>query len=168
MNRLVSQIWTYSRLLWTSQYQILRLQKTRWDLRWSSGSTNDSKILKIKSPFVYVKFHSQEMETDKNEEAEKKKRKFLFLTLKSVCQQTTMKGKSWFLLFSSKVWFHQGKWEGNDASGEGETGDRCLPRDHHHSESPFWLLEHFSAFVSSLTAVCGCRFPPGFSTSSQK
>lgn len=48
MNRLVSQIWTPSRLPWTSRYQILRLQKTRWDPRWSSASTNDSEMLKIK------------------------------------------------------------------------------------------------------------------------
>lgn len=49
MNRLVSQIWTHSKLLWTSPYQILRLQKTRWDPKRSSASTNGSEIFKKKS-----------------------------------------------------------------------------------------------------------------------
>lgn len=128
MNLLELQIWTYSGLLWTSRYQNLQLQKTRWVLGWSpngclivriqsieaAGATSvtdqpEAKLMNYNSLTLYhlsVKFPSKEMETDKSEETEKKKRKLLCFTVKSVKEKkerthTIAEVKSWFLLPSA-------------------------------------------------------------------
>lgn len=87
------------------------------------------------------------METDKSEETEKKKRELSCFTGGKKNHHINSE-KFWFLLFSSKVWLHQGEWEDHVASREGETRDCCFPRDHHHSEWMLWLPEHFNGLVS--------------------
>lgn len=79
------------------------------------------------------------METDKNEDDEKKKKKgkvFSFCVASvyvydDVYIYIQKKPNFSSLSFSSKMWLHQGEWEDYDASREGETRDCCFQRDHH-------------------------------------
>lgn len=82
----------------------------------------------------------QEMETDKNEDEDKKKKGEVLFCGASITYMRRIRQKRrlmpLLLCFSSKVRLHQGQREDHDASGAGETGDRRLQGDHHHRKSP--------------------------------
>lgn len=82
----------------------------------------------------------QEMETDKNEDEDKKKKGEVLFCGTCITYIRVIRQKKrlipLLLCSSSKVRLHQGQREDHDASGAGETGDCRLQGDHHRRKSP--------------------------------